>query len=178
MHRYAGLLKYVNNNSGREGQYVKVDLAVSFFPGRSTVLMQDANANTRHSLSNRRFNCQARDSPRDLLAREKWRSFWRDRFAGPVYLQCPRISDVPMELQVQVICSWGPAFAVIEFRLADTLYQLPCRPPCGVSAWSRILFMDDENREDARNEPPSDSRQPPEEPATDSHHPPVVETPS
>ena len=77
-------------------------------------------AETVHALRNRRFNFQSRDSPQDLLARDKWRSRRFDRFTGTVHLGCPRITGVPKETQLTLICSWDPAFAVVEFRLGDT----------------------------------------------------------
>ena len=162
MRRYSGYLRYSTNNSGREGRDVYVDLRVSFFPGRFTIAIQDEIARSRHVLTNRRFNYQARDSPQDLLAREKWRSFWFDRFSGAVYLSCPRITGVPRELQVHVICSWDPAFGVVEFKYGDTFYQLACRPPRGVNAWAREPFRSESiPDDDPPNEPSSDSRNPP-----------------
>ena len=117
------MLKYTTNNSGREGQYVKVDLAVSFFPGRFTVVVAGGNAWAKREISNHRPNYLARDIPRDLLARDKWRSFWFGRFAGPVYLDCPRIANVPRELQIHLICSWGRRFRRSSFGL-PTLFTI------------------------------------------------------
>ena len=140
MHRYDGQLRYSTNNSGRAGQTLNVSLSVSFSPGSFTVVVEDTNAQTTHRLSNRRFNFQSRDSPVDLLARAKWRSERYGRFVGDVILQCPRITGVPRELRITLISSWDPAFAVVEFRLGDTYYQMSRRPPRGVSLWERVTF--------------------------------------
>ena len=164
MHRYLGTLTYSNNNSGRKGREVKVELTVSFFPGRCAIIIQDEDARTRHVLTNKRFNYQARDSPVDLLARDKWRSYWHDRFVGSVYLACPRITRVPRELYVNVICSWDPAFGVIEFRLDDTYYQISVRPPRGCNSWARGLWdaaMNHDETLEENAEPSSSSQQPP-----------------
>ena len=143
MHRYTGIMKYSTHNSGRFGQPVKVDLNVSFFPGQFSVRLDDTYAQTTHTIQNKRFNYQSRDSPVDLLARDKWRSWWFDRFTGTLFLQCPRIRGVPESLAITLICSWDPAFAVVEFQIGDTHYQLSCRPPRGVSNWSRHRFTSD-----------------------------------
>ena len=140
MHRYTGNLRYTTDNSGRRGQVIHADLTVSFFPGLCTIRVDDPNAETTHGLTNKRFNYQARDSPVDLLARDKWRSWWFDRFAGNVQLMCPTIPGVPKELFVTLICSWDPAFAVIEFQIDDTFYQISCRPRRGVATWTRHRF--------------------------------------
>ena len=133
-------MRYTTNHIGRAGQTVNVSLSVSFFPGTFTVVVEDPGAESTHRLPSRRFNFQARDSPVDLLARGKWRSLWFDRFAGDMYLHCPRITGAPRELRLTLISSWDPAFAVVEFRLGDTFYQLSCRPPRGVSHWGRVSF--------------------------------------
>ena len=169
MHRYTAVMQYSTNNSGRLGQPVHVVLNVSFFPGSFTVRVEDRNAHSIHELANRRFNFQSRDSPADLLARDKWRSWWFDRFTGVATLQCPKIRGVPAELKLTLIASWDPAFAVVEFQLADTFYQLACRPPRGVSVWARIRFtvdgdtVRDDDVCDSPNEPASSSTQLPAE---------------
>ena len=154
MFRYAGILHYETNNSGRRGLPIHLELLVSFFPGDFSVRAEGGIAETVHTLRNRRFNYQARDSPQDLLARDKWRSRWFGRFTGPVRLGCPRISGVPTELQLTLICSWGPAFAIVEFRLGDTFYQLSCRPPRGLNAWARCRFTGHSTVDSSDNEPP------------------------
>ena len=167
MFRFTGILRYSTNNSGRFGQYVNVDFSVSFFPGQFSMRIQDENRGTIHSLANRRFNYQARDSPEDLLARDKWRSHWYDRFTGPLYLKCPSgLSGIPRELSVTVICSWDPAFCIVEYRLDDTYYQFSCRPPRGSNRWHRRsewTSIFDSIQEDPPEscEPASDSRNPP-----------------
>ena len=166
MHRYTGYMQYTTNNSGRQGQDVYVDLVVSFFPGKFAVTVEDANARSMHGLRNRRFNFQCRDSPVDLLARDKWHSRWYDRFAGPMYLNYPMVSGVPRELAVALICSWDSAFAVVEFRLADSYYQLSCRPPRGVNSWKRHRFTRDPPAQDDDSQ---DDDFPPNEPATGSN---------
>ena len=143
MHRYTGVMKYSTHHSGRYGQPANVELDVSFSPGFFRVKLDDINAQTTHTIQNKRFNYQSRDSPVDLLARDKWRSWWFDRFAGTLYLRCPRIRGAPESLAVTLICSWDPAFAVVEFQIDDTHYQLSCRPPRGVSNWSRHQFVSD-----------------------------------
>ena len=170
MHRYTAVTQYTTNNSGRLGQPVHVELNVSFFPGSFSVRVEDRNAHSIRELANRRFNFQPRDSPVDLLARDKWRSWWFGRFTGLATLQCPKIRGVPPELKLTSIASWGPAFAVVEFQLGDTFYQLDCRPPRGISVWARILFTSggstvrDDDYRDSPNEPASSSNQvPPEE---------------
>ena len=178
MRRYTGLLRYTANNSGRLGQVVKVDLRVSFFPGRFTVIVTDGGARSKRELANRRSDYRARGIPQDLLAREKWRTEWYGRYSGPMYLNCPRIADVPRELQIRLICSWGAAFAVIEFRLADTYYQLSRRPHRGVNAWSRLTFMaEDDTEAPPPDEPSIDSRNPPADPPRESHRHPTSDTP-
>ena len=172
-------MTYATNNSGRLGQPVSVVLNVSFFPGSFTVRVVDENAQTSHELSNRRFNFQSRDSPVDLLARDKWRSWWFDRFTGIATLECPQIRGVPTELKLTLISRWEPAFAVVEFQLADTFYQLACRPPRGVSVWTRLRFTcagitREHEVHDAPNEPSSGSTQVPiddvPEPPVRPHH--------
>ena len=172
MHRYTGELRYSTHNSGRFGQPVYLDVTVSFFPGRFSVRLGDINAETTHSLQNRRFNYQSRDSPVDLLARDKWKSWWFDRFTGTIDSQCPRVGGVPDSLKIALICSWDPAFAIIEFQLNDTHYQLSCRPPRGVSNWARQQFtqapsgLNDLIDDAANHEPASSSHQiEPEPPA-------------
>ena len=140
MHTYRGIVRYETNNSGRLGQYVNVAIHASFFPGQFTVTVEDERAESVHRLENRRFNYQARDSPVDLLARDKWKSHWFDRFTGPIYLDCPRLPGVPRELKATVICSWDPAFVVVEFKWEDTFYQFSCRPPRGVNSWNRSRY--------------------------------------
>ena len=168
-------MTYVANNSGRQGQPVSVVLNVSFFPGSPTIRVEDENAYASHELPNRRFNFQSRDSPVDLLARDKWRSWRFDRFTGLATLQCPQIRGVPTELKLTSIASWGPAFAVVEFQVADTFYSIACRPPRGISVWARIRFTSlgptrEHEAPDAPNEPSSGSTQVPEE---DAPEPPV-----
>ena len=173
MHRYTAGMRYTTNSSGRLGQEVRVTLSVSFFPGSFTARIEDRDAQSIHELFNRRFNFQSRDSPVDLLARDKWRSWWFDRFTGVAHLQCPRITGVPTEINMTLICSWEPAFAVVEFQLGDTFYQLACRPPRGVSAWSRVRVTDLGST--AREE--DLDRNPPNEQARGSNDPPPEEAP-
>ena len=152
---------------------MKVDLSISFFPGRCQIDIQDDGAFTRHRITNRRFNYQARDSPVDLLARDKWRSHWHDRFTGTVYLACPRITGVPRSLVVHVICSWDPAFGVIEFRVTDTFYQISVRPPRGMSLWSRESWIQNWNHDvicEDPHEPASSSANPPPDAPDDSRN--------
>ena len=163
MHRFTGQLQYTTDNSGRRGQTVRVEFGAQFFPGLFSLRIDDANAGTSHVLTNRRFNFQARDSPVDLLARGRWRSEWFDRFTGPVFLLCPRITGVPRELRVTVICSWASAFAVVEYQLDDTFYQFSCRPPRGTNVWTRVpeRSFPEEDENPPENEPGQDSRFPP-----------------
>ena len=128
MRQYSGISAYNTNNIWWIGQEVNVVIRAPVNPLRFTVTVEDISARTARRLANRRLNYQARDSPRDLLARAKWTSDWRDRFTGPVYLGCPRVTGVPMELRIAAIRSCGPAFVVVEFRLADTTYQFSRRP--------------------------------------------------
>ena len=70
-----------------------------------------------------------------LLARDKWRSDWFGRVAGPVYLSFPRIAGIPRELRATVIRSWAPAFVVVGYkRGGGTFYRFSYRPPRGVKA--------------------------------------------
>ena len=169
MHRYAGILRYTTDNSGRRGQSANVVLAVSFSPGRFTVTIEDPNARSVLRLTNRRFNYQARDSTQDLLARVKWRNGSFGRSTGPAYLGCHRIPGVPRELRVTVICRWAPAFAVVEFRLGGNFYLFSRRPPRGENSRGRLSFPmftdsgEDEEDGDSREqrEPPSGSHEPP-----------------
>ena len=172
MHRYSGIFTYLTDNSGRIHQQVNVVLQVSFFPGHFEVFVEDEGAHSVHNLRNRRFNYQARDSPQDLLARAKWRSEWFDRFEGPAYLAYPRVTGVPREIRFTLICSWDPAFAVLEFRLGDTFYQFSCRPPRGVNSWARLRFpmpthfndsQTDQRSDGEENEPARGSNDPPED---------------
>ena len=163
-------MQYSTNNSGRLCQPVHVELSVALRPGSFTVRVEGRNARSIHELTNRRLNYQSRDSPVDLLARDKWRSWWFDRFAGVATLQVPKIRGVPTELNSALIARWGPAFAVVEFQLYDAFYQLACRPRRGVSVWSRVRFTSEGNTStedeirDSPNEPASSSTQlPPEE---------------
>ena len=165
MHKYTGYMRYTTNNSGRLGQDAYVDLVVSFSPVEFAVTVEDTNARSTHGLRNRRFNFQCRDSPVDLLARDKWRSRWFDRFAGPMYLNYPMVNGVPRELAVTLICSWDSAFAVVEFRLTDSYYQLSRRPPRGVNSWTRRRFTRDSSA--PGDDSPNDDF-PPNEPATGS----------
>ena len=97
------------------------------------------------------------------MAREKWRSDWYDRFAGPVYLRCPRLSGVPRELAVMIISRWGAAFAIVEFRPRDAHYQFSRRPHRGENRWARLnstrRIMDEPD--DAPNNAPSIDSRPP-----------------
>ena len=162
MHTYRGVARYETDNIGRQGQYVNVATHASFSPGRFTVSVEDETVETVHILNSRRFNYQARDSPVDLLARDKWRSRWFDRLAGPLYLGCPRLPEVSRGLKVAVICSWGPAFVVVEFKREDTCYQFPRRPPRGVNSWNRSRYPLPRVREDSApsHEPASGSADP------------------
>ena len=137
MQRFTGQLRYTADYSGRQGRTVRVDCQSQFPPGHFLLRIDAQDAGAAHVLTNRRFNFQARDSPVDLIARDRWRSKWFDRFAGPVYLNCPRITGVPRELQVTVICSWSSDFAVVEYRLGDTYYRFSFRSPRGTNRWAR-----------------------------------------
>ena len=86
MFRYARILHYETNHTGRQGIPIRLELCVSFSPGGFSVRVDDGLDGTVHALRNRRFNFQARDSPQDLLARDKWRPRRFDRFAGTVHL--------------------------------------------------------------------------------------------
>ena len=178
MRKYTGYLRYTADNSGRKGQGVFVELLVQFSPWNFSATVTDSEARTKRKIQNRRFNFQSRDSPQDLLARDKWRSFWFDRFSGAVYLNFPRAIDVPRELSIHLICSWGPAFVVVEFRLTDTYYQLACRPPRGASCWHRCAFQEiDEFDSRPTHEPASGSGSPPEEAPAEEQAPITEETP-
>ena len=178
MHRYTGYLRYTTDNSGRRGQDVHVELLVQFFPGQFTIVVTDVNARTKHEISNRRFNYQSRDSPNDLLARDKWRSNWFGRFSGAVYLNFPQVHHVPRELSIRAICSWEPAFGVVEFKVNDTFYQLARRPRRGANCWTRRDFQcEDEYEPNRIHEPASSSNAPPEEPANDASSAREEETP-
>ena len=149
--KYTGILTYRTDYIGRIGRTANVELNASFSPGGFTVIVEDGNAQSAHTLTDRRFNYQARDSPQDLLAREMWRSLWFGRFAGPMCLQRPRIPDAPRELRVNVFCSWGAAFAVTEFRAGDTFYQFPRRPPRGANTWTRLRYPMNHAPDDAED---------------------------
>ena len=138
MFGFTGEMRYATNNSGRFRDPVKIEFTAGFFPGHFKLVIHDALAGTIHEIENKRFNFQARDSPEDLLARDKWRSEWFDKFTGDLYLQSPRITGVTRELRkATVTCSWNPAFCVVEYRIDDTYYQFACRPPRGMNRWYR-----------------------------------------
>ena len=115
MRSYAALMRYTADNSGRKGQVAYVDLPAPFFPGRFAVQVEDRGALWIRQLANRRFNFQSRDSPVDLSARNKWRSWRFGRFTGNAYLQCPRISGVPRELKLNMICSRAQLLRSLSF---------------------------------------------------------------
>lgn len=173
MHKYSGRLTYSTNNSGRTGQQVRVEICAQFFPGTFRVTIEDSPAYSVHRLENRRFNFQSRDSPVDLLARAKWRSDWFGRFTGDIYLDFPRVLDVPRELRVTLIASWDPGFAVLEFRIGDTFYQFSCRPPRGVRDWARLCYPYNFDCSPGNAAEPA----PTHEPASSSHNPPVEDDP-
>ena len=155
----------------------------SFFPGLFKMTVTDENAGTIHTLENRRFNYQARDSPVDLLARDKWKSEWHDKFTGNLYLTCPRgVPGVPRELtRVTVTCSWASAFCVVEYCLGDTFYQFSCRPPRGTNRWSRrnlSRFETTIHHAPTENEPSSSSQAPPEPYVPLDPPPPIEASPS
>ena len=156
-------MSYAENNSGRCGQLVRVAIRTSFFPRSFTVVAEDENAETAHWIRTKRFIYQSRDSPQDLLARDKWKSQRCDRFTETVYADNPRLSGAPRELRATAICSWDPAFAVAEFRYGDTYYQFSCMPPRGVNSWARLSFPLPRIPEDSvpDHEPASGSAEPP-----------------
>ena len=170
MRRYTGYLRYTTDNSGRRGQDVHVELLEQFFSCQFTIVADDVNARAKNEISNRRFNYHPRDSPNDLLARDKWRSTWFGRFSGAAYLNFTQVHRAPRELSIRVICSWEPAFAVVEFKINDTFYQLARRPRRGTNCWGRLDFRCEEEYEPTRiHEPAFSSSPPPEGPANDAH---------
>ena len=140
MHRYTSEMRYATRNGGCYGQPIHVGLNASFPPGTFSLMLEDMGAHTTHTLASKRFSYQSRDSPADLLARDKWRPSRLGRFAGTLDLQFPRIRGAPDSLKVTLICSCAPTFAVVDFCLNDTHRQLPFRPPHVVSNWSRQRF--------------------------------------
>ena len=154
------------------GQPARVGLNVAFSPGSSTARAEGRSAESIRELSNRMFNFQPRDSPAGLLARDKWRSWRFDRFAGVATSQCPQNPRCVSGAEIGVDREPGPAFAAVEFQIGDTFYQLACRPPRGVSVWERIRFTSGWST--VRGE----VRDPPNEPAISSHQlPPDGEPP-
>ena len=155
-----------------------MNFTAAFFPGQFTVTVHDENAGTIREISNRRFNFQARDSPGDLLARDKWKSEWYDKFTGNLYLQSPRITGVKRELTaITLTCSWASAFCVVEYKTDDTFYQFSRRPRRGYNRWTRMnlprhmeVLPDSQLNEEpssSSNAPPDDSlpaSQPPSTP--------------
>ena len=153
---------------------IRADMAVAFFPGFVSVRVEDAEAQSHHLLTNRRFNYQATDSPQDLLARIKWRIGWLGRFTGPAYSQRPRIPGIPRELRIALICRWGPAFDVIEFRIYGAFYLMSRMPPRGENAWARERLTAVAKNDDLVDD---DDESPTHEPASGSNQPPVDATP-
>ena len=119
---------------------IRADLTVSCFPGLCEIRFNGPNAEKTHGLANKRPTYQAGDTPVDILARGKWSGRRFARFAGVVNLMCPAIPGAPKELLSTLICRWGLAFAVIEFQIDDTFYQISCRPRRGVANWARQRF--------------------------------------
>ena len=166
-------MRYSTHNSGRFGESAHIDFTAGFSPGQFSMRVHDQNAGTIHQIENTRFNYQARDSPDDLLARDRWRSDWFDKFIGNLYLVSPRVNGVTRELTaVTLTCSWRTAFCVLEYRLGDTYYQFSRRPPRGINRWARRnvprntpLVIPDSPPD---HEPSSDSRSPPDEPPEDN----------
>ena len=167
MFGFTGELRYSTHNSGRFGESVRIDFTAGFSPGQFSMRVHDQNSGTIHQIENTRFNYQARDSPDDLLARDRWRSDWFDKFTGNLYLVSPRVNGVTRELTaVTLTCSWRAAFCVLEYRLGDAFYQFSRRPPRGINFWTRrnmprrTLVIPESL---PGNEPSSDSRFPPGE---------------
>ena len=144
----------------------------NLFAGRFATPAADGYAWSKREIANRRFNCQPRGGPQDLLVRDNWRSQRPDRVDGPMCLVRPRVAGVPRESQMHLICSRGPSFAVVGFRLRDTYYQLARWPSRGISVLSRLAFLGGGEADfPPPNEPPIDSRYHPEERAPPlSHH--------
>ena len=144
MFGFAGEMRYDANRIGRFGDTVKIDFATSFFTGMFKMGAADENAGTIHALSNKRPDYQSMDSYEDLLARDKWKSEWFDKFTGSLYLSCPRgVPGVPRELtRVTTACSWASAFCVVEYCLGDAFYQFSRRPPRGRIAGPGRMWRD------------------------------------
>ena len=108
------------------------------FPGLFTVAAHGENAGTIQEISNRRFSYQARDSPGDPFARDKWKSGWYDEFTGKLYLQSPRLTGVTRELTaIALTCSWASAFCVVEYKSHGAFYQFSRRPRRRITRWAR-----------------------------------------
>ena len=169
MFGFTGEMRYSTNNSGRYGEPVFAEFHAAFFPGQFSVTVRDEGAGAIRELKNRRFDSQARDSPEDLLARDKWRSNWFDKFTGNLNLKSPRVNGVTRDLtDVTVTCSWDSAFCVVEYRTGDTFYQFSRRPPRGFNRWARRNIS-------WRNQEPDDSP-PDNEPSSSSNLPPIEVT--
>ena len=126
-------------------------------------------------MTNRRFNYQAKDSPEDLLARDKRMGYWCGRFAGPMYLAYPRIAGLPRELRIAIICSWGPGFALVEFKWGGKpAINFPVGPTRGVSTWARAGFPMNRAGDSRREESQVANR----ELASSTQHPPPTAAPS
>lgn len=136
---YRGRFIYTTSGSWRRGESVEIELVVSIFSPRITVTISDDRYQTRHALSNTRYDFKSRDSNVDLMARDSWASDWYDSFRGDAQLIMPTIHGVPTEIAMVVIASWDPAFCVIEFQLGEDHCQFATRPRPGTGRWWRRI---------------------------------------
>ena len=118
----------------RRGQWYTVEFRISLFPPRVSVTVTDPQMPIHHRLGNSRFNFQSRDDYIDLLALQKWRSVWYDRYAGIPTLDFPSLGRIPNRLGVRIVASWEEPFVVVEFKLDDDFCQILHSTPFRI-AW-------------------------------------------
>ena len=136
--RYAGQFSYTTARSHRYGDLARINIQASLFPPMISIAIHDGRYDTIHTLSNTRFDFKARDSPRDLRARDSWASDWVDCFRGTARLVSPRINSIPNQINMLIYASWDPAFVVIEFAIENDYCQFATRTrPGSTGRWIR-----------------------------------------
>ena len=122
----------------RRGLWYTVEFNISLFPPKVIVTVIDPHYQSQHRISNTRFNFQSRDDYIDLLARDKWRSVWYDRYVGDLSLDFPMLDRMPAVLPARITASWDEPFVVVEFKLGGDFCQVCTRPRAGARGWTRL----------------------------------------
>ena len=136
--RYAGQFTDTAARSRRHGDLARFNLEASLSPPTISVAIHDGRYDAIHTLSNTRYDFKARDSPRDLRARDTWSSDWVDCFRGTARLVYPRINSIPNQIDLLIFASWGPAFVVVEFEIGNDYCQFATRTrPGSLGRWIR-----------------------------------------